>query len=782
MVDRKRRVERAHVLEQRRIELQPAIDQQLGGFRAEGFAARFGGGAHHVDALFAARGLPGDVKPLRDQLALDLIKPRGQRRHVAAIEVQRFGLLGNQFGQEQGLLVARRQRTPALDRGLEIGEALVDARAGEGGGEIAHQRRTRTALGEHAFRRVVRGVEIDIRQIADHPVRPALRGQAGLLAGHEFKAAMRAKVQHGVGLEVLAQPAIERGESVARGEAPLEQQPHRIAFDADRGLDAYEHIAKLRAEDLNRAAVRLQLTGRRAPRSLDVLEPGLARHDGVGHDPRVDIGLGAIARRIANQDRRAQRIDAFRHFDGVAFARQPLERGVERFEHAEELRGASRAGIGREIEQHDRNAALRCRRAGQIDLLHYARGERFGAFGAAFHLPHACNAGSGKRAAIGAAGAGLAAAVRTAAENHRLDGPIKLGNRDHHRRFQRQQPLRVRAPGLKCLEFHRMRGDIGPVKLGEDRLGRCRIVVGRAADKAEARQVHHGIDRALAVLHEQRLDRRPPIKTAGKGRDHAQAPGLHRRDHAVIMARILGEHIGAQHEEADRTALARSGAGGQGRSTRRHARGHRRVIDADFGIFARRFGLHRAAQGGTLAGSIAVDQRADHVHHVVVAAREPVLQGQEIGAHVLRGARHEAQQLGQAAQHGHLTLARACPRLARSAQLLEQAHHARGGLVHSVVTHAGELDHFARRHQADDCIAIVAAGFERRHHRADMILEEQHRAQDDVGLRDVCPRGVERTGLLFPVCRRMETDRHTGPGAGKLALPRWNAPEGGCRA
>ena len=73
--------------------------------------------------------------------------------------------------------------------------------------------------------------------------------------------------------------------------------------------------------------------------------------------------------------------------------------------------------------------------------------------------------------------------------------------------------------------------------------------------------------------------------------------------------------------------------------------------------------LHDAAQRARGAVGIAVDQEADHVGDVLLRAREPVLQRQEIGAHVLRGARDEAQEssaAGAASSSGRRALDAAC--------------------------------------------------------------------------------------------------------------------------
>ena len=152
------------------------------------------------------------------------------------------------------------------------------------------------------------------------------------------------------------------------------------------------------------------------------------------------------------------------------------------------------------------------------------------------------------------------------------------------------------------------------------------------------------------------------VEPGGEGRHHLQPRSLHRGDHAIVMRGVAAQQVGAQHQQADPAMRALQ--------TRQQARAFRnqligaRMINADLGIFLRRIGMSRAAPCLTLARRIPVDQRAGHGDHVVVRSGEPVLQREEIGAHILRGAGDELEDLGQAAQHLHLPRARAGARLA----------------------------------------------------------------------------------------------------------------------
>ena len=112
----------------------------------------------------------------------------------------------------------------------------------DGRSQIADQRGPCAALGDHPLGRIIRGIQVEIRQIANKPVRPALARHARLLAGHKLQRAMGAEMQHSVGAEILGDPAIERAESMGRSEAAFEQQAHRIAFVSECRLDSDEDI------------------------------------------------------------------------------------------------------------------------------------------------------------------------------------------------------------------------------------------------------------------------------------------------------------------------------------------------------------------------------------------------------------------------------------------------------------------------------------------------------------------------------------------------------------
>ena len=128
---------------------------------------------------------------------------------------------------------------------------------------------------------------------------------------------MGAEMQHGMCAEVLAQKSIEGRERVGGREALLVQQPHRIAFEAECGLDPHEDIAETLSEDMDGCAVALLLTRSGAPLSLDFLQIPFASDMVIGRNALVNVRQGAELMGIAVDDLFAQFIDVRRHVDLV---------------------------------------------------------------------------------------------------------------------------------------------------------------------------------------------------------------------------------------------------------------------------------------------------------------------------------------------------------------------------------------------------------------------------------------------------------------------------------
>ena len=288
-----------------------------------------------------------------------------------------------------------------------------------------------------------------------------------------------------------------------------------------------------------------------------------------------------------------------------------------------------------------------------------------------------------------------------------------------------------------------MGGDIGNVELREDFFRRLGVVIGGAAHEGETHQRHHGVDGGLAVLHEELFDGRTSVKASRESGDHPQAPRFQRRDHAVIVTGVARQHIGA-HEQQAHGRLGRALGRRQLASVFSDNAIHTRMIDADLGIFHGRQDFHLAAQVAARAIGVAIHQIENEVHHVLFGARQPILHGEEIGAHILRRTGDEAQDLRQAPQHLHLVRAGAGGLFLGAAQLLQQGHGAIGGRAHVELADAGQLGHFSSGQRAQHGVALGAARVEDRQQRREMIFHEEHGVDDDVALPDVIEAALQR--------------------------------------
>ena len=279
-------------------------------------------------------------------------------------EIELHGHRLDQRGELLALVPGfRGQPAPALDGGLEVDEPAIEAGLRQARRQVGDQRRPGAPLRDGAFGRVVRGVEIVVREVADQPLGPARRGHADLLAGHEFQRAVRAEMQHGMGGEILLQPGVESGEGVRRCKAALEQQPHRVALVSEGGLHAHEYVPEALAEHEDRLAIALVSARCRAPLRLDLGQVLFAPHMVLGRNARMDVRARAVAHGVALDDAIAQCIDIGRHVDRVALgleAGQRVEQGGVDREVGRRSRGAC---IRREVEDDDGQSALRARRA-----------------------------------------------------------------------------------------------------------------------------------------------------------------------------------------------------------------------------------------------------------------------------------------------------------------------------------------------------------------------------------------------------------------------------------
>ena len=543
---------------------------------------------------------------------------------------------------------------------------------------------------------------------------------------------------------------------MGRCEAALEQQPHRVALVAEGGLDPDEDVAELRAQHEDVGAVGLVAARRRAPLGLDLREVGLAAQVVLGRNAGVDVGLGAVALGIAVEDFFAQGVDALRHFDRVAVRRQALQRVEQRGVDRQERRRAGGAGIGREVEQHRGELPLGLRGPAERYQSRDPLGEPGRALGMDPHVP--CVVGAGIRGA--------------AAEHHRGGGAVEFGDRDHHGRLDRRQAAVTRLPLFQGLKLQRLGGEVGHIEPGQHRLGGGGVVVGGAADQREAGERDQRVDAGAPVLHEEGLYRRAVVEAAGEGRHHVEALRLQGGDDAVVMGGVAGEHVAAHHQQADPALGAREAR--QPRRVGTDPTGEARVVETGLRIIEGCGRRRTLAPSGALAGRVAVHEEAHQGGDVLVRARQPVLQGQEIGAHVLGRTRDEAQDLRQLAHQGHLPAGIAL--LARLApQLLQEVEGAALGAAHVEAAELRGLHHLAGREAADHRVAGLAPGRQRRQDRPHVLVHEQHGREHDVGLRDVGPTGRQRRGIVVPLGGRVEAQHqpgHLGPEAQARPLHR----------
>ena len=205
------------------------------------------------------------------------------------------------------------------------------------------------------------------------------------------------------------------------------------------------------------------------------------------------------------------------------------------------------------------------------------------------------------------------------------------------------------------------------------------------------------------------------------------------------MRGVFGQHIGAHDQQADRAGGGCVGSGQIAGAFRDAAR-KPGMIDTDFRILCRCRGFEGAAQMTAGAAGIPVHQEADHVDDVFFRARQPVLQRQEVGAHVLGGAWDKAQNFWDAPEHRHLASpAGAALALALGAapQPLQQRHGAATLAVHGELADPRQFGDLACRHAADHRVAMIAPGFQRGQHRLDVVFHEQHVGDDDVAVCDI---------------------------------------------
>ena len=356
-------------------------------------------------------------------------------------------------------------------------------------------------------------------------------------------------------------------------------------------------------------------------------------------------------------------------------------------------------------------------------------------------------------------GASVAAALAVAAgEDGGAGGAVDLGQGHEHGGLDRPEPLRAPRPLAQRLELQRLGVEVGHVERAQRRGRALGVVVGRAADEVEARERHQRVDAGGAA--EVGVDRGARVEAAREGRQDAQALGLQRADHRVVMRGVRGQDVGAQHHEADGGGGALDGGKLRGVGGDAPAR-QVGVVEAGLGVLDGGCGAGLAPGGHA---RVARHQRADHVLDVVVRPAEPVLHREEPLAQVLRAARHQLEDPRDPAQHLHLARARAGLALGLRLELLEERHRARGGLRHVQIAHPREPHDLGVGDDANDGVAMLAPRGEVGQHGADVLLQEEDADDQDVGRGDRLARGVERARRLGPFGGGVDRKREAGEG------------------
>ena len=290
---------------------------------------------------------------------------------------------------------------------------------------------------------------------------------------------MGAKVQHRIGLVVLAQIAVEGAEGVGGGKALFKQQAHRVAFITKGGLHSDQHIAQLHAHHEQAAPIGQVLARGRTPLGFNLAQPffvlDMVRHRNLVHH----IGLGAVLRGVALQQRCAQRVDAFGQLDLVALGGQVVQ-GVEQgFKHRQIGRRAHGTCIGWKVEYHHRDLAVGTIGLTQVHQLLHPRGQHLSAFGASEHVLGLVSFGEG--ACTLTTGASGALGTGASAIDHGHGGTVEFGDGHHDGAFHRQQAALGTTPLIEGLKLHRVCCDVGHIELLQGFLRGFGIVVSRAA-------------------------------------------------------------------------------------------------------------------------------------------------------------------------------------------------------------------------------------------------------------------------------------------------------------
>ena len=121
---------------------------------------------------------------------------------------------------------------------------------------MTNKRCSSPTLGNGAFRRIVGGIKIEVRNRANHAFGPTGAGTAGLLAWHELKSTMRSEMQNGIRLKVFSQIAIKGRKGMGWRHALFKQEAHGVALVAKTWLNNQGNFSKVQTKNKELTTIR----------------------------------------------------------------------------------------------------------------------------------------------------------------------------------------------------------------------------------------------------------------------------------------------------------------------------------------------------------------------------------------------------------------------------------------------------------------------------------------------------------------------------------------------
>ena len=477
------------------------------------------------------RGGAQDVQAVTDRGVLDLAQIAVDVQHEV-VEFSRTWLrvdaqvLVQVGGFDQGPdLRSQRGQLVRVERGhggvlvqqlLELGHLAVGVGAGHRRHQVVDDHRVPPSLGLGPLPRVVDDERVHQRQVAEHRIGCAVRGQAQSLTGQPFQRAVLAQVHDGV--DGAGEPPVRGEVVVRRRQVGVVVDGDRVLAEPARRLDHQHHVAESQAgeHDVAGALVGVELTRRGSPVCLDggtktvrqfmeetavsgERDPGRRGAELILGEP-----LGVVA---AGRD---QRVDQLVAVLGEAVAQvvacrahgaQQRDGGGGRVEPDGVADPGVLGGIGGE---HDRDAFGGVRGAGQARVPDGDTGQPGGALG------------------IGGVARDPVRALLLERERHGDQAAVEFGDRDLHGGVDRGQgrvrglPLGARAGQAEALQ-HRH------VQAGQQAGVPVALAGGVRGGRAAGRE--HGGDHRVGRAEQLReLGVRPPIASRAE-RGAKDGPG-----------------------------------------------------------------------------------------------------------------------------------------------------------------------------------------------------------------------------------------------------------------